>query len=102
MLQLAQARKLFGQIASLPLPQRPVVQRVAMQHLANVAELCPLTPDAGHLRLANTREPVSDTVLHEYPNSALLLRRAAGHNNAPERASAFLEEARLLDPLGDW
>lgn len=102
MLQLAQARRLFAQMASLPPPRRPVVQRVAMQHLANVAELCPLMPDAELLRFANTREPVSDTVLHDYPNSALLLQRAASQNSAPERASAFLDEARLLDPLGDW
>jgi TolB-like protein len=102
MLQLAQARSLFGKIASLPPPQRPVVQRVAMQHLANAAQLCPLLPDTGLLRLTNTREPVSDAMLHTYPNSALLLRRAAGQRSEPQRAAALLEEARLLDPLGDW
>jgi TolB-like protein len=101
MLQLAQARSLFGEIASLPPPQRPVVQRVAMQHLANAAQLCPLLPDAGLLRLTNTREPVSDAMLHTYPNSARLLRRAASQGSEPRRAAAFLEEARLLDPLGD-
>lgn len=102
MLQLAQARRLFAQMASLPPPQRPVAQRVAMQHVANANELCPLTPDAKLLRLANTREPVSDTMLHDYPNSALLLRRAAAESNHPERADAFFSAARALDPLGDW
>jgi TolB-like protein len=102
MLQLAQARTLFSRLPKLPPTQRPVTQRIAMQHLANLEELCPLTPDAALLRVANTREPVSDRLLHEHPNSAELLRRAARHSGDPGRTQALLNEAKRLDPLGSW
>jgi hypothetical protein len=102
MLQLAQARTLFSRLPKLPPTQRPVTQRIAMQHLANLEELCPLTPDAALLRVANTREPVSDRLLHEHPNSAELLRRASSQGDEPERAQALLNEAKRLDPLGSW
>jgi hypothetical protein len=54
------------------------------------------------VRLLNTREIVSDEILSRHPNSAALYRRAGEQNSEPQRASAFLDEARLLDPLGDW
>lgn len=102
MLQLAQARHLFRQLPASPPTQRPVLQRVAMQHLANAAELCPSIPDADLLRIGNTLEPVTDTMLHEHPNSAMLLGRAAAADSHPGRSEALLNAARALDPLGDW
>lgn len=102
MLQLAQARQRFAQIAELPPPQRPVAHQIAMRHAANAAQLCPLLPDAQLLRLLNTHEYVSDQLLHEFPNAAALWQRATGQNSDPDRAKAYLSEARLLDPLADW
>ena len=102
MLQLALASRLFAQIAELPALQRPVTQQIAMQHAANAAQLCPLLPDARLLRVINTNEHVSDDLLREFPNAAALWQRAAGQNSDPGRAEAYLDEARLLDPLGDW
>ncbi len=102
MLQLAQASKLFAQIAKLPPQQRPVTQQIAMQHAANATQLCPQLPDARLLQATNTNQYVSDDLLHDFPNAAALWRRASEQNSDPDRARTYLSEARLLDPLGDW
>ena len=78
------------------------MQQVAMQYLANAQRLCPLAPDWELLRLLNTQESISDELLHQFPNSAALFRRASLQNSEPDRAKALLNEARMLDPLGDW
>ncbi len=102
MLQIAYARKLFRDIEGATATRKPVIQQVAMQHLANAQRLCPLTPDGSLLELANTRRAISEDTLQEHPNSAMLYRRAAEGHSEPKRASAFIGEARRLDPLGDW
>ena len=102
MLQLANARILFRELARAENVRKPVLQPIAMQALAEVDELCPGMPDPGFMRQLHTRETVSDAVLREYPNSAVLFRRASNENSEPARAEAFLDEARRLDPLGSW
>lgn len=102
MLQLARAKLIFRDIASAPAPQRPVMQQVAMQYLANAQRLCPFAPDWELMRLLNTQEFIGDELLHQYPNAAALHNRAAAQSSEPQHANALLNEARLLDPLGDW
>jgi len=102
MLRLAESRRVFGELASATPVRKPVLQRIAMQHLAEAERLCPGLPDTRSMRLMNTREFVGDDVLLKHPNSAELYRRASEQNSEPGRANAFNEEARLLDPLGDW
>ena len=101
--QLTQARVLFDQLPSVPAPQRPVMQQVAMQRLANAEEQCAGLPDVELLRFGHTldRSNVEELILR-HPSAAGLYRAAAGQNSEPRRATAFIEEARLLDPLGDW
>lgn len=102
MLQLAQARLLFRQLRVSPPTQRPVAQRIAMQHLATAEQLCPSIPDTELLRIGNTLEPVTNEMLHKHPNSSLLLSRAAAADSHPGRSEALINAARALDPLGDW
>lgn len=102
MLQLARAREVFAAMESAPATQRPVMQQVAMQHLASARRLCPALPDNDLLQLAHTRETITDDILHQHPNSAPLYRRASAQNSESGRADAFLAEAKLLDPLSDW
>ena len=103
MLQLAQSRLLFDHLTRVPAARRPVLQPIAMQHLAAAELLCPELPDVGRLRFRHTLDGRGDeTLLLRYPSSAELYREAANQNSEAHRANAFAEEARRLDPLGDW
>lgn len=102
MLQLANARSLFAALANAEPTRKPILQPIAMQGLADVEQLCTGLPDAGLLRLMNTRERITNAMLLTHPSSAALHSRASEQNSEPDRARAFLNEARLLDPLGDW
>lgn len=102
MLRLGNARSLFLELAEAEPGRKPVLQRIAMQNLATVETLCPELADTSILRLVNTQQPISDEILLRHPNAAALYRRAGQQNSEPNRAKAFLDEAKLLDPLGDW
>ena len=103
MLQLAQSRLLFEHLTRAPAARRPVLQPIAMQHLAAAETLCPELPDVGLLRFRHTLDRRGDdALLLRYPSSAELYREAVNHNSEARRANAFAEEARRLDPLGDW
>jgi len=103
MLQLAQSRLLFDHMTRAPAARRPVLQPIAMQHLAAAETLCPELPDVGLLRFRHTLDRRGDdALLLRYPSSAELYREAVKHNSEARRANAFAEEARRLDPLGEW
>ncbi len=103
MLQLAQSALLFGQLARAPAPRKPVLQQIAMQHLAVAETLCPTLPDVELLRFRHTLDRRGDEeLLLRHPSAAELYREAVNQNSEPRRANAFAEEARHLDPLGDW
>lgn len=102
MLQLANSRRLFSELVDAAAVRKPILQPVAMQSLAKARQLCPGMPDAELLRLKHTRETVDDSILLRHPSAALLYRRASEQSSEPQRADAFLSEARLLDPFGDW
>ena len=102
MLQLANSRKLFLELAGAAPTRKPVLQPIAMQSLVTVDQLCPGLPDTTVLRLLHTQEAISDEMLLRHPNVAALYYRASLENSEPNRASAFLDETRLLDPLGSW
>ena len=103
MLQLAQSRLLFEHLTRAPAARRPVLQPIAMQHLAAAETLCPELPDVGLLRFRHTLDRRSgNALLLRYPSSAELYREAVNHNSEARHANAFAEEARRLDPLGDW
>jgi TolB-like protein len=103
MLHLAQSRLLFGHLARAPAARRPVLQPIAMQHLAAAETLCPDLPDVELLRFRHTLERRGDeTLLLRHPSAAELYREAVNQNSEPRRANAFAEEARRLDPLGEW
>jgi TolB-like protein len=103
MLQLAQSRLLFEHLTRALAARRPVLQPIAMQHLAAAETLCPELPDVGLLRFRHTLDRRGDdALLLRYPSSAELYREAVNHNSEARRANAFAEEARRLDPLGDW
>lgn len=102
MLSIANSKQLFAALAAAGPTRKPVLQPIAMQSLARVAELCAGASDPNILRLLHTKELVSDEALHRHPNSAALYRRASEQNSEPQRANALLGEAQLLDPLGDW
>jgi TolB-like protein len=102
MLRLGNARRLFFELTAAEPGRKPVLQRIAMQSLDTVNDLCPELPDTNILRLTNTQEPVSDDMLLRHPNAAALYRRASQQDIDADRAKALLEEAELLDPLGDW
>lgn len=103
MLQLAQSRLLFEHLTRAPAARRPVLHPIAMQHLAAAEALCPELPDVGLLRFRHTLDRRGDdALLLRYPSSAELYRAAVNHNSDARRANAFAEEARRLDPLGDW
>jgi TolB-like protein len=102
MLHLARTRVLLAGVAAAEPTRKPVQLQIAMQSISTVEELCPATAETRLLRLMNTMEPVSDGLLRQHPNSAFLYLRASQQNSYADRASAFLGEAQLLDPLGDW
>jgi TolB-like protein len=103
MLQLAQARALFARLEAAPAPRRPVLQPIAMQHLASAEALCPGLPDVELLRFRHTLNHRGDErLMLRHPSAAAIYREAAQQNSEPNRANAFATEARLLDPLGDW
>jgi TolB-like protein len=103
MLHLAQSRLLFGHLARAPAARKPVLQPIAMQHLATAENLCPDLPDVELLRFRHTLERRGDeSLLLRHPSAAVLYREAVDQNSEPRRANAFAEEARRLDPLGDW
>lgn len=102
MLQIANSKKLFVALAEAEPTRKPILQPIAMQSLATIEELCRGAPNSDILRLLNTREIVDNESLRRHPNSAALYRRASEQNSEPQRANAFLDEARLLDPLGGW
>ena len=103
MLQLAQSRLLFEHLTRAPAARRPVLQQIAMQHLAAAETLCPTLPDVELLRFRHTLERRGDEdLLLRHPSAAELYREAVKQNSEPRRAKAFAEEARRLDPLGDW
>jgi TolB-like protein len=109
LLHLAQSRFYFGQIATLPPAQQPVVERLAQRSLGRAAESCPQHPHVELLQLIHTNELELDSdnatdYLDRHPNSADLflavaeLYAAAGSHR---RARAHAREALLLDPLGE-
>jgi len=103
MLHLAQSRLLFGHLARAPAARKPVLQPIAMQHLATAEKLCPDLPDVELLYFRHTLDRRGDeALLLRHPSAAELYREAADQNSEPRRANAFAEEARRLDPLGDW
>ena len=102
MLQLANSRRLFSELTGAAAVRKPILQPVAMQNLARAKQLCPGILDTELLRLIHTRETVDDSILMRHPSAAALYRRASEQSSEPQRANAFLIEARLLDPLGDW
>jgi TolB-like protein len=102
MLHLARTRVLLAGVAAAEPTRKPVQLQIAMQSISTVEELCPATAETRLLRLMNTMEPVSDELLRQHPNSAFLYLRASQQNSYAYRATAFLGEAQLLDPLGDW
>ena len=103
MLHLAQSKLLFGHLAHAPAARRPVLQPIAMQHLAAAERLCPDLPDVELLRFRHTLDRRGDeALLLRHPSSAELYREAVNQNSEAHRANAFAEEARRLDPLGDW
>ena len=80
-----------------------MLQQIAMQHLAAAETLCPTLPDVELLRFRHTLERRGDEdLLLRHPSAAELYREAVKQNSEPRRAKAFAEEARRLDPLGDW
>jgi TolB-like protein len=105
LLHLEQARLYFARLDELPPPQRPVVHQLAMQALAQAATTCPTHPDVELLRLANTLElqehEVADYIAR-HPNTAFLyLARAEKIVDDRNRAQALVDEALLVDPLGE-
>jgi hypothetical protein len=103
MLQLAQARALFADLETAPAPRRPVLQTIAMQHLASAEALCPGLSDVELLRFRHTLNRRGDeSLMLRHPSAAEVYRAATRQNSEPNRANTFAAEARLLDPLGDW
>jgi TolB-like protein len=103
MLHLAQSRLLFGHLARAAAARKPVLQPIAMQHLATAEKLCPNLPDIELLRFRHTLDRRGDeSLLLRHPSAAELYREAVNQDSEPRRANAFAEEARRLDPLGDW
>ena len=100
MLHLAYARLLFRQLAAAATARKPVLQPIAMQHLAAAETRCPDMPDVDLLRLENTLDQRGDeSLLLQHPNSARLYLDAAEQHSEPARATALFREAELLDPL---
>jgi TolB-like protein len=102
MLKLGNARRLLLELTHAEPTRKPVLLPLAMQSVAAVEMLCPGLPDASLLRVTSSQEFVSDGMLRRHPSSAALYLRASRQNSEPNRANAFLNEALLLDPLGDW
>ena len=106
LLHLAQSRFYFGQIATLPPSQQPVVERLALRSLGRAAENCPQHPDVELLSLIHRDELDIDYAaeyLERHPNSADLYLAVAelyAAEGSPSRAQPHAREASLLDPLG--
>ena len=109
LLHLAQSQFYFGQIETLPEPQKPVIGKLAVRSLGRAAASCPDHPDVELLRLLYTDELRLELdnaagYLDRHPNSAdLYLAVAELHEKAGShrRARAHAREAVLLDPLND-
>jgi len=102
MLHLARAKVLLAGVATAEPTRKSVQLQIAMQSVSTAAALCPTAPAPRLLRLMNTMQPASDELLRQYPNESFLYLRASHQDSHAGRASALLDEARLLDPLGDW
>lgn len=106
LLYIAQARRQFEQLASLPPPQRPVTQQLAMQNLDNAESVCPGNAEIGLLRLENTlvfRDGGVDAsaTIADYPNASVLyywLADAYFEIDADDTAVELVAEAVALSP----
>lgn len=107
LLHLAQAEFYFGQIETLPLSQKPVIQKLAMRSLALASASCPGHPHVELLQLLNTNELQLDvdhaaSYLSRHPNSAdlyLAIAELRAEEGLDRRVRALAREALLLDPV---
>lgn len=103
---LATAQRIFDEMGSLPPPQRPVRQQLAMQYLQDADTTCPGWPDTELMRLENTlqleHDRIDDTaLLSRYPNSSLVHRKIAERRQRDgdeDEARALYAEACKLQP----
>jgi len=106
LLHLARARQLFHEIESAAPPRRPVIHRLAMQHLDFANDKCPGFPPIELSRLTNTlvltgSADTTSGYANRHPNSAVVfLGMAREYLEAGDvRASlALIKMAFELDP----
>jgi len=106
LLHLARARQLFQEIELAEPPRRPVIHRLAMQHLDFADDKCPGFPPIELSRIVNTlvltgSTDVTSGYVNRHPNSAAVFLGTAReyHEAGDVRASlALIKMAFELDP----
>ena len=106
LLHLARARQLFHDIESAAPPRRPVIHRLAMQHLDFADDKCPGFPPIELSRMANTLvlTAAADTVsgyANRHPNSAVVylgMAREYQKTGDVSTSLALISMAFELDP----
>ena len=106
LLHLARARQLFYEIESAAPPRRPVMHRLAMQHLDFADDKCPDFPPIELSRIANTLVLTGSTdtaggYANRHPNSAVVYLGLAREYQEAGDVSASLALIKIafgLDP----
>jgi len=109
LLHLARARQLFHEIESAAPPRRPVIHRLAMQHLDFADDKCPGFPPIELSRLTNTlvltgSADTTSGYANRHPNSALVflgMAREYQETGDVGASLALIKMAFELDPAND-